>query len=155
DYSTVAAAQKSLNTKSLYDRVKELPEQNWSTAWAGMPPKKSRIYFPLGLDGGRQRFQLEADGTIRFRLNDNFLQARPGQDTPRSKFEPAPVSISFGPYPQPADRNLQDETLPICETVWETNGLKTSQTAFITQLTGLSANGPVPPADTAAVFLAR
>src|SRR5579883_1566032 len=73
DYAAVEADRRSLKGQSLYDRVRELPEQTWTKAWSGMPPKKSRIYFPLGLDGGRERFLLQADGTIRFRLNYNFL----------------------------------------------------------------------------------
>jgi hypothetical protein len=155
DYAAIASNQESLHAKTLYDRVRELPEQSWRAALDGMPPKKSRIYFPLGLDGGRERFLLQADGTVRFRLNDNYLEARPGADTPRLKLEAAPVSVSFGSYPQPTTRNLQESTLPICETTWETNGLKTIQTSFVTGLHGTQTTGPVPPADTLVVLLAR
>jgi hypothetical protein len=154
-YDTVAEAQKKTRNDSLYDRVKALPEQTWESAWNGMPPKKSHIYFPLGLDGGRQRFLLQADGTVKFRLNDNYLQARPGLDTPRLKLEAAPVRIAFGSYPQPSERHLQDSTLPICETTWETNGLRVTQTAFVTELNGSKPDRPVPPPDATVVFLAR
>ncbi len=41
-----------------------------------MPPKKSAINFPMGLDGGRQRFQLNADGGLRWRANDHYLKNR-------------------------------------------------------------------------------
>ena len=140
---------------TLYDRVRELPEQTWKAAWAGMPPKKSHIYFPLGLDGGRQRFLLQADGTVRLRLNDHYLEARPGRDTPRFKLEAAPVRFSFASQGQPTERHLQDNTLPICETTWETNGLRTVHTAFVTSLNGSAPDDPVPPADTFVVLLAR
>src|ERR1017187_8052516 len=66
DYEAVASAQKSAGGKTLYDRVAAMPEQTWRAAWEGMPPKKSHIYLPLGLDSGRQRFRLDADGTVRF-----------------------------------------------------------------------------------------
>jgi hypothetical protein len=155
DYAAVADAQKNQHAKTLYDRVREMPEQSWPAAWSGLPPKKSHIYFPLGLDGGRQRFLLQADGTVRFRLNDNYLQARPGQDTPRLKLEPAPVRFTFGSYPQPTERHLQESTLPICETTWETNGLRTTQTAFVSQLHGSKADDPAPPADAFVVMFAR
>lgn len=155
DYASVAANQKASGARTLYDRVKELPEQTWKAAWKGMPPKKSRIYFPLGLDGGRQRFLLQTDGTVRFRSNDNYLEARPGRDTSRLKLEPAPVRVSFGAYPQPSGRQLQEGTLPICETVWEQNGLRTIQTAFVTELDGAKAGASVRPGDTFVVFLAR
>jgi hypothetical protein len=155
DYAAVAASQSSLGAKTLYDRVREMPEQTWKDAWAGMPHKKSHIYFPLGLDGGRQRFLLQADGTLRFRLNDNYLEARPGRDTPRLKLERAPVRVSFGSYPQPMARALQESTLPICETSRETNGIRTIETAFVTALNGSNPAGAVPPADTLVVFMAR
>ena len=57
DYAAVAAAQKARGTQTLYERVAGLPEQTWHGAWEGMPRKKSRIYFPMGLNGGRQRFR--------------------------------------------------------------------------------------------------
>lgn len=155
DYAAIAANQQATKAKTLYDRVAELPEQTWRAAWAGMPPKRSHIYFPLGLDGGRQRFLLQADGTVRFRLNDNYLEARPGRDNPRFKLESAPIRIAFGSYPQPSARSLQESTLPICQSTWDNNGLQTIQTAFVTGLHGTQPDSPVPPADTFVVFLAR
>src|SRR5262249_33199392 len=47
------------------------------------------------------------------------------------------------------------ESLPICRTVWETNGVRITQTAFATELSGTKADGPVPASDTLAVFLAE
>jgi hypothetical protein len=155
DFAAVASKQSSQHARTLYDRVQALPEQTWKSAWNGMPPKKSHIYFPLGLDGGRQRFLLQADGTIRFRLNDNFLDARPGRDNPRFKLEPAPVRIGFGTYPQPTERSLQESTLPICESTWNVSGLKTVQTALVTDLNGYNTAESAPPADTFVVFLTR
>jgi hypothetical protein len=155
DYAAVAAAQKSAGAKTLYDRVAELPEQTWRAAWEGMPPKKSHIYLPLGLDSGRQRFRLDADGTVRFRSNDHYLQRRPGKETPRFALEPAPVRFRFQPPLVPISRTIEEACLPIGYTVWETNGMRISQTAFATELKGARADGPVPASDTFAVFLAR
>ena len=155
DYAAVASDQKSRGAKTLYERVAEMPEQTWRRAWAGLPRKKSDIYFPLGLDGGRQRFRLEPDGSIRFRSNDHYLQRRPGQDTPRLALEPPNASFSFGPHSRPTFRTIEEESLPICDTRWEANGLRVSQTAFVTELGGAKPNGPVPAADAFAVFLAR
>src|SRR5262249_51816334 len=100
-------------------------------------------------------FLLQADGTVRLRLNDHYLEALPGRDTHRFKLEPAPVRFSFAPQGQPTARYLQDSTLPICETTWETNGLRTVQTAFVTALNGSAPDDPVPPADTFVVLLTR
>ncbi len=154
-YAAVAAAQKAAGGKTLYDRVAEMPEQTWRGAWAGMPPKKSHIYLPLGLDSGRQRFRLDADGTVRFRSNDHYLRARPGQETPRLALEPAPVRFRFQPPEVPVFRTIEEACLPIGHTVWETNGVRVVQTAFATELKGASADGPVPAPDAFAVFLAR
>jgi hypothetical protein len=155
DYAAVAAAQKSAGAKTLYDRVAEMPEQTWHAAWEGMPPKKSHIYLPLGLDSGRQRFRLDADGTVRFRSNDNYLQARPGKETPRLALETAPVRFRFQPPLVPASRSIEEACLPIGYTVWETNGVRISQTALATELNGARADGSVPAADAFAVFLAK
>ena len=155
DYAAVAAAQKSAAAKTLYDRVTEMPEQTWRAAWEGMPPKKSHIYLPLGLDSGRQRFQLDADGAVRFRSNDHYLQRRPGQETPRLALEPAPVRFRFQPARAPVFRTIEEECLPIGHTVWEAKGVRIRQTAFATELGGARAESAVPAADTFAVFLAK
>src|SRR6266568_1184423 len=155
DYAAIAADQKARGAKTLYDRVAERPEQTWRAAWAGLPRKKSDIYFPLGLDGGRQRFRLEPDGSVRFRSSDRFIQRQPGKDTPRLALEPPDARFQFGPLLRPAFRTIEEESLPICHTTWETNGLRILHTAFATELEGAKPNGPVPPADAFTVFLAR
>ncbi len=155
DYAFVAADHKRLHGQTLYDRVAEMPEQSWRNAWDNIPPKKSRIYFPLGLDGGRQRFRLDPDGSVRFRSNDHYLRGRPGQDTPRLQLEPAPVRFSFGPERSPRHREIADSSIPICTTFWEDHGVGISQTAFVTKLGGTAADEPVPPADASAVFIAQ
>ena len=155
DYAAVALAQKTAGGKTLYDRVAGMPEQTWRAAWEGMPSKKSHIYLPLGLDSGRQRFRLDADGTVRFRSNDQFLQWRPGKETPRLALEPGPVRFRFQPPLVPTFRTIEEACLPIGQTVWETNGVRITQTAFATELNGARADGAVPAADTFAVFLAK
>jgi hypothetical protein len=155
DYAAVAAAQKTAGGKTLYDRVAEMPEQTWHAAWEGMPPKKSHIYLPLGLDSGRQRFRLDADGTVSFRSNDHYLQSRPGKETPRLALEPSPVQFRFQPSLVPVFRTIEEACLPIGQTVWETNGVRVLQTAFATELNGAKADSAVPAADTFTVFLAK
>ncbi len=155
DYVALAAEQKARGAKTLYDRVAEMPEQTWKAAWEGMPPKKSRIYFPMGLDGGRQRFRLHANGSIDFRSNDHYLRNLPGQDTPRLDLEKAGVKFEFGLPDQPVHRTLQEESLPICITIWGTEGVQVKQTAFVTPLAGADADGAAPAGDTFAVWMAR
>ncbi len=161
DYAAVAAEQKARGAQTLYDRVAALPEQSWRAAWGGMPPKKSRIYFPLGLDGGRQRFRLNADGSLDWRSNDHYLANRPGRDTPRLALEKAGVSLRFGLPSQPTQRTLEEESLPICITTWEMDGVQVKQTAYLTELEGAAARAEsgspavAPPADAFAVLMAR
>lgn len=155
EYASIAAEQKSRAVQTLYDRVAQMPEQTWRAAWEGMPLKKSPIYFPLGLDGGRQRFRLDPDGSIRFRSNDGYLKKRPGRDTPRLELEPPPVHVKFDLPDRPTQRTLEEEMLPICVTTWDMDGVHVQQTAFITLLEGAQAEGAVPPGDALAVFMAR
>jgi len=154
DYAAVESAQKKLAGNSLYDRINTMPEQTWRSAWESIPRKKSRIYFPMSLDGGRQKFRVEADGSIRFR-NDQYLTRRPGKDTPRLNLEKGPLEARFGLPGQPDDRTLQEEALPICKTIWEKDGVRIEQTAFVTQLEGINSEGPPPPADATAICLVK
>ncbi len=155
DYAAVAARQRDKHAATLYDRVAQLPEQTWPAAWNNMPPKKSRICFPLGMDGGRQRFLLVAGGAVMFRSNDHYLQNRPGKDTPRLGLEAAPVWVGFGPLPQPRGtppRGGQHPDLPYhLGNRWAPN----LANALITELDGAKAGPPPPPADASAVFVAR
>lgn len=156
DRRAYAQAAKAIKPgASLYARVAAMPEQTWRKAWASMPPKKSRIYYPLGLDGGRQRFQLNADGSVLFRTNDHYLRARPGRDTPRLDLERGPVRFSFGLPDQPVDRSLDETTLPVCTTTWEKDGVLVTQTAFVTPLEGTNPAGHAPPGDATTVLMAR
>lgn len=155
DYAIIAAQQKALRGQSLYDRVRALPERTWAAAWREMPPKRRPMYLPLGLDGGRQRFCLNPDGSILFRTNDPYLQRRPGRDTPRLAIEPSPVRFRFGLPEQPVARTLEEGSLPIGRSTWEVEGLQVEQTAFVTSLEGTRAEGPPPPGDAFAVWMAR
>ena len=155
DYDLLAREVKSRGEETLYDRVAQRPEQTWKEAWAGTPAKEKPIYFPLGLDGGRQRFRLDPDGGVFLRSNDHFLTARPGRDTPRLAFEKPGFRFSFGQPDLPVDRQLVGGTLPICQSTWEQAGVRIEQTAFVTPLTGFGTNAAPPEGDTFTVFMAR
>src|SRR5262249_8999384 len=96
DYDAVARMVKRTGKKTLYDRVTELPEQTWAAAWNGMPPKKSRICFVLGMDGSRQKFRLDSNGGLFIRWNDQYMKAVPARDTSRLNLEKQPVQFEFG-----------------------------------------------------------
>ncbi len=154
DYATVATDVRRADQKTLYERIAEMPEQTWSSAWNGMPPKKSPIEFVLGMDGARQKFRLEANGDISFRVSDKFIAAIPGIDTPRLALEKPPVTVQFHLPQQPLERHIQDESIPICITTWERDGVGISQTVFATTLEGAKPARPPAP-DACAVAMLR
>lgn len=155
DYAAVARDCGQKGGQTLYDRVGLMPEQTWDSAWKGMPKKKSRIYLPLSLDGGRHKFRLDPNGSIYLRSNDHYLKGRPGKDTPRLALEGAPVRLAFDLASNPADRYLEEDSLPVCHTIWETNGLRIEQTSFVTELNGAKGDEGVPEADSVGVFMTR
>lgn len=155
DYATVANDTLRVGAKTLYDRVAELPEQTWSSAWDGLPPKKSRICFVLGLDGSRQKFRLDANGDLSLRANDQYLQKLPGRDTRRIQLEKAPLSLRFGLPDEPAERHLEEEALPICVTTWRQDQVRIVQSAFATTLAGTQSKTVAPEPDAFAVALVR
>jgi hypothetical protein len=154
DYATVAADVRRVGQKTLYQRIAEMPEQTWPSAWCGMPPKKSRIEFVLGLDGARQKFRLEANGDITFRTYDQYLESVPGNDTPRFALEKSPVIVRFGLSQEPTERHIQDESIPTCVTTWNHNGVAITQTAFATTLNGIKPRIQPTP-DACAVAMVR
>ena len=155
DYATVAADERRAGQKTLYERIAQMPEQTWSSAWNGMPPKKSRIEFVLGIDGGRQKFRLEPDGNISFRVYDPYMEAVPGKDTPRFALEKPSITVQFGLPEQPIERHIEDESVPICITTWERDGARIIQTAFATTLSGTKLNASPPAPDACAVAMFR
>ena len=97
DYTAVAQDVRRAGQKTLYDRIAEMPEQTWTSAWNGMPPKKSRIAFVLGNDGGRQKFRLDANGNISFRWDDQYMKGTPRQGYSPARFGKATDSSPVRP----------------------------------------------------------
>ncbi len=155
DYSAVAQSVQRAGKKTLYDRIAEMPEQTWTSAWNGMPPKKSPIAFVLGNDGSRQKFRLDANGDVSFRWDDHYMKALPARDTPRLDLERPPVHVRFGLPEKPVERHIEDESIPTCITTWDRDGVRIVQTAFATTLDGTKPDGPPPASDACAVAMLR
>ena len=155
DYAAVAKAVQRAGQKTLYDRIAQMPEQTWTSAWNGMPAKKSRIAFVLGNDGGRQKFRLDADGKISFRLEDRFMKGLHAGDTARLDLEKPPIQVQFALPEKPVERHIEDESIPTCITTWESDGVRIVQTAFATTLEGVKADAPPPAPDACAVAMLR
>jgi hypothetical protein len=154
DYAAVAGDVVRAGQRTLYDRVAELPEQTWTSAWNGMPPKKSRICFILAMDGARQKFRLDRNGDILIRWNDQYMRAVAADDTRRLDLEKPPVLLQFSLPDQPVARHIQEDSIPTCITTWQRDGLRITQTAFATTLGGVRTNA-APPPDACAVAMLR
>lgn len=151
-YAELAATLKQSQT--IYQRVSTMPEQTWPRAWNAMPPKKADIWFPLGLDGGRQRFRLQPSGAIEYRMTNRWIEGRPGKDTPRLSADGEEIRFTFDLPDRPTDRTIADGCLPVCETAWVRDGIRYEQVAFATALEGTQPDVS-PPGDTTAVALLR
>ncbi len=116
--------------RTTYQRVADLPEQTWERAWAEMPTK-SRFYFVLGCEGGRQKYRLEPNGDLL--LPQNFIRRVRGQDTDRLLWEGETLAFRFG-LPEPETREIVEGYLPIMQTGWATSPIAVRQEAFATWL---------------------
>ena len=162
DYLQVLSAARIDAPQGVYDAVADLPEQTWERAWEHMVPKREPFYLPLGTDGGRQKFGVNSDGSVFYRMNnktgaspDNYMVSCPGRDTARLQAEPDPIEVRFDLPKRPQERTLEDGTLPIGIVAWEAGGIRTEQTAFATVLEGADSDGPPPPPDATAVVMVR
>jgi hypothetical protein len=140
--------------RSLHSRVFTEPEQSLANALAGQPPKPGRIYLPVGTEGGRQRFGVNPDGSV-FCVNDRIDQPR-GKDSGRLKWGGGRLDYDFGmPDGEPARRWIEDECLPVMNTEWERDGIRYTQTAFVTRLEPGSLGFPDVQADDTAVLMVK
>jgi len=155
DYAGVYAECLVGGQVGIHDAVSALPEQTWLRAWANMVPKRERIYLPVGADGGRHRFGVTPGGSVFYRTNKGLLVACPGQDTERLEADNDQLRIEFGLPPRPAERTIEEGTLPIGITAWEIGSLRVEQAAFATILEGTRPEGTPPPADAMGVLMAR
>ena len=155
DFAAVAEDVRRAGQKTLYDRIAEMPEQTWTSAWNGMPPKKTRISFIIGMDGSRQKFCVDRDGMLSFRRNDHFMEVLPAKDTPRLALEKGPIKFQFGLPDKPLQRHIEEESIPTLITAWGQDGIRITQTAFATTLYGTKPDAPPPVPDATAVSMLR
>ena len=99
----------------LYERVGREPEQSLARALAEQPPKRGRLYLPLGTEGGRQRFGVSSDGSVSC-VNDRIDYPR-GKDTGRLRWDARSLTYDFAlPNSPPVRRWIEGECLPIMNT---------------------------------------
>jgi len=137
DPATIAECRRDVeqsNTKTIYARVADHAEQTLSGAWNDMPIKHP-YYFILGLEGGRERFRVDATGDIHT-YYPIYPQGRKGRDSDRLLW-PNSTAYRFGlPEDRFAERHLAEGYLPIVSTNWLAGGVLYEQEAFATLLNG-------------------
>ncbi len=152
-YAEAEARWKKAPEKPLYERVFDEPEQTLAHARSEMPPKR-RIYFPLGCEGGRQRFGVEPDGSV-FCVNDRIDHPH-GRDTDRRVWGGNRLRYRFGvPKGDPEKRWIEDHTLPIIHTQWERAGVRYTESAFATRFERGGLGWPDMQADDTTVLMLR
>ena len=144
DANGYAQAERAFqnSTKSVYDRVTKLPEQTFTRTWGAMPVK-NRMYMPLAVEGGREHFGIAANGDVS--LSTSWQNRIKGPDTARSKWAGDTMTIFFGLSGDKSDGFIEDGYLPIPTTWYERGGVRYSEEAFATTLSGtLPKEGRVP-----------
>ena len=132
-YASFKKECKSSHKETVYDMIKELPEQTYEKAWNDMPKKTSRGFMPLGCDGGRQKFGVGENGEVF--CPKNWIPRVKGKDTERLLWDGREIRYSFGfPEVEPTARYIEDGYLPIIHAEWKSDGIIYRQSALVTLL---------------------
>jgi len=126
--------------KDVYSRVLDEPEQTLTRAWADTP-EKGRHYIPLSFEGGRQHFGLNERGDVW--CDWGWIGRLKSTDSDRCLWDGKRIEYRFRlpKVEHLVDRRLVDGCLPIVETVWEHEGVRYTETAFVIPLAGVPAPG--------------
>ena len=156
DKTTYAQAERKWQgnrLKNIYTRVGDVPEQTLPGAWKDVPEKQPH-YIPLGFEGGRQYFGVEADGSVFCRYN--WLSRIPGKDTKRCLYEGNSIRYVFGlSDAKLVERHTVDGYLPMIIAEWRRDGVHYKQTAFVVPFDGVPDSGGSIYADDTLVLMAR
>jgi len=154
DYAKFLHEWEAEHANTLYDRIKELPEQTFEKAEKEMPKKRGRGYMPLGCEGGRQKFGVDVNGDVFCRRN--WIPRVKGKDTDRLLWDGGEIRYSFGlPNVEPTLRQVEDGYLPIIHTKWEADNVVYEQTAFATLLGANILSGERMQGDDPTILLAK
>ena len=152
-YTEAERTWKENRLKNIYARVADVPEQTLPGAWKDVPQKEPH-YIPLGFDGGRQYFGVEADGSVFCRYN--WLARIRGKDTKRCLYEGNSIRYAFGlSDAKLIERHTVDGCLPMIVAQWQRDGVRYQQTAFVVPFDGVPEQGESIYADDTLVLMMR
>lgn len=120
---------RELGRKTVYDRVRDEPEQTLRRAWNDMPLKRP-LYFVHGLPGNRNCMRQYPDGDIVVSSNPHWFTKPPSaRDTPHKRWHGDWIRYGFGlgSGQVSGGRALRDGYLPILRTWWQEGPLHIEQ----------------------------
>src|SRR5271157_568195 len=138
--------------QTIYARVSDHAEQTFPGAWDAMPIKHP-YYFILGLEGGRQRFRVDATGDL-WVCYPSHPHGRTGKDNARLLW-PNGMAYRFGLPPGAfAERHLAEGYLPIVSTNWLADDVLYEEEGFADLLAGnLRTSAPMAADDPVVALL--
>nr|MDO8109206.1 hypothetical protein [Candidatus Sigynarchaeota archaeon] len=153
----------ALEGKCVYDRVFELPEQNFTRAMASFKGKQL-MSFILGCEGVRAKCALSISGNAH--VSNKFIKKVDGPDSSRvywnnllsktcALFTVDDISPGLDLKGMMKERMLLDDYLPVLLTTWELpRNIGISQEAYATLLAGTTP-GKLPNGDDDAVLMEK
>lgn len=115
------ALRAGFRGRTVYERVKDAPEQTLSRAWGDMPLKRP-LWFVHGLPGNRNTMRQHPNGDIDITAVGRwFAVQRSKRDSDRKQWNGDMLRISFG-FPEETlrgGRKLEGGYLPLLHTWWQ------------------------------------
>lgn len=115
------ALRTGFRGRTVYDRVKEAPEQTLSRAWNDMPLKRP-LWFVHGLPGDRNTIRQHPNGDIDVTAVGRWFNIqRSERDSARKQWNGDMLRISFGLPDETlrGGRKLEEGYLPLVHTWWQ------------------------------------
>ena len=130
------ALRKGFRGRTVYERVKDVPEQTLSRAWGDMPLKRP-LWFVHGLPGNRNTMRQHPNGDIDVTAVGRwFAVQRSERDSDRKQWDGDMLKISFG-FPDETlrgGRKLEEGYLPLVHTWWQDGSVYCEQTSVMDAL---------------------
>ncbi|MCL2329848.1 MAG: hypothetical protein FWC56_00930 [Phycisphaerae bacterium] len=124
--NATAIAKSAISGRTLYEQIKDLPEQTLTKAWKDMPPRNPMHYIH-GLPGDRNAMQQRFNGEIHVTKRDHWFKLQPSpRDTDRKEWTDDYLRVKFGlPDDEHSrgERSLLEGRLPILTSPWKKDSL--------------------------------
>jgi hypothetical protein len=132
------ALRAGFRGRTVYDRVKDAPEQTLTGAWDDMPLKRP-LWFVHGLPGDRNTMRQHPNGDVDITAVGRwFAVQRSRRDSDRKGWKGDMLGLSFG-FPgetRRGGRALEEGYLPLLRTWWQDGPVYYEQTSILDALDG-------------------